>query len=152
MVRLFPLEVWQSREKWMPDGQTCADTCGQMHGAGAAAGRSARMCRHGEITNSGHPSAAPGDLFPFFSFYFPPSVHCTLFLSEVTSGRWRNMLQGLGISLHLPSTHRTQRLFQRHRNLQGCKEADKATLECTRAELRLSRASPAPIALFVLWE
>lgn len=68
---LFLLKVWQSQEKWMPDTQTCTDICGQMHGAGATAGRSPHMCWRGKITNSGHPSAALGDLF---------LICCTLFL------------------------------------------------------------------------
>lgn len=64
IVRLFPLRVWQSRLKRTPDGQTRADTRGQMYAAGAAAGSGAHMCRHGKTTNPGHPSAAPGDLVP----------------------------------------------------------------------------------------
>lgn len=55
----------------MPDTQKCTDICGQMHGAGAAAGRSPHMCWHREITYSGHPSAALKDLL---------LICCTLFL------------------------------------------------------------------------
>lgn len=138
IVRLFPLEVWQSREKWMPDGQTCADTRGQMHGAGAAAGRSAHMCRHGKITNSGHPSAAPGDLCPFP--FFPPRP-------PIAQRQPAPAVHASSTNGAEPSGSHTHRLFQRRRNLPGCKEADKATLECTRAELRVSHASPALIAL-----
>lgn len=40
-LQLFWLKVWHKR--LMPDTQRCADRCGQMHGAGAAADKSHQM-------------------------------------------------------------------------------------------------------------
>lgn len=138
----------------MPDTQSCADRCGQMHGAGAAAGASPHTCC---------------DVKRLPALAIPPLHSQTsassgaLPSSKVRSRRFTEYDSGAPLhnnSPHLPSSSTTNKAGPRRRyssqkqwNPQGCKEADKAALRCTRTQLRVSHTLSADSApTCVLWE
>ena len=137
----------------MPDTQKFIDRCGQMLGAGAAAGKSPQKL-NSEITHSGRPSAALKDHLFVCGTVFLKGQKSTL--TKYDSGA-HCTTAACTCLLHPPQIRQglvTASLFPEKRwNPQGCKESDKETLRCTRAKFHVSHSlCTDSILICLLWE